>query len=312
VTCKRCQHDTVKRFGFYGKRKIQRYRCTYCSTTFSDTPTKIGNHYTDPDAAVRALGMMLEGASVRAISRLTGLHLETILALMNTAAGNARRVFDERVRNVRPTYVQLDELWTYCGCHGRRLRNGSPKTWGDQWTWLALDSESKMILSYHIGARNTVNAFAFVKDLSKRTKGVYQITADALRGYVGAIEEWFGADVHFAQLRKIYGRLETGPEWYGSGNIIAAVPNVIMGEPDHSRISTSHIERANLSVRMHLRRFTRKTNAASKSVYNLAAAVTLFVAWYNFCRVHTTLGTTPAVRAGLTDHVWTLQELVCQ
>ena len=245
MTCKSCQHDTVRRFGYYGKRKVQRYRCTYCSTTFSETPTKIGNHYTDPDTAIRALSMMLEGVSIRGISRLTGLHLETILALMNTAAGSAKRVFDERVRDIQPKYVQLDELWTYCGCHGRKLRSKSPEGWGDQWTWLALDSESKMILSYRIGARNTVNAFAFVKDLSRRTRGVYQITSDALRGYVGAIEEWYGADVRFAQLRKIYGRLEAGPEWYGFGKVIAAVPNVIMGDPDYSHISTSHIERTN-------------------------------------------------------------------
>ena len=307
----------MKRFGFYGKRKIQRYRCTYCSATFSETATKIGSHYTDPDTAIRALSMMLEGVSIRAISRLTGLHLETILALMNTAAINARRVFDERVRNVKPTYVQLDELWSYCGCHGRRLRSNHPEGWGDQWTWLALDSESKMILSYRVGDRNTVNAFAFVKDLSERTVGVYQITADALRGYVGAIEEWFGADVHFAQLRKVYGRLEAGPEWYGGGKVIAAVPRVIMGEPDYSHISTSHLERANLTVRMHLRRFTRKTNAASKKLYNLTTAVTLFVAWYDFCRPNTATRNgepccdTPAMRAGLTDHVWGLQELIC-
>jgi hypothetical protein len=157
VTCKQCQHDSVKRFGFYGKRKIQRYRCTYCSATFADTPAKIGSHYTDPDTAVRALSMMLEGVSIRAISRLTGLNLETILALMNTAANNAARVFDERVRNVKPRYVQLDELWSYCGCHGRRVKANSPTEWGDQWTWLALDSESKMILSYHVGDRNTVD-----------------------------------------------------------------------------------------------------------------------------------------------------------
>jgi hypothetical protein len=132
---------------------------------------------------------MLEGVSVRAISRLTGLYLQTILALMNTAAEKARAAHDSLVRNVRPRYVQLDELWVMLGCHGKNASPDSPAGWGDQWVWLALDSDTKMILSYHIGARNTVNAYDFVRDLSRRTIGRYQITTDALRGYVGAIEE---------------------------------------------------------------------------------------------------------------------------
>lgn len=255
--------------------------------------------------------MMLEGVSVRAISRLTGLHLQTILALMNTASQNAARKFDALVRNVRPKFVQLDELWVMLGCHGKNVTVDSPSNWGDQWTWLALDSDSKMILSYHIGPRNTVSAYKFVRDLSERTVGTYQITSDALRGYVGAIEEWFGGDVHFAQLRKVYGRSQAGPEWYGGGTVIAAVPKVITGLPEWSRISTSHIERANLSVRCHLKRFARKTNAISKKLENLKAAVALFVAWYCFCRPHLSLsGCTPAMESKITSHVWTLQELI--
>ncbi len=175
---------------------------------------------------------MLEGVSVRAISRLTGLHLQTILDLMNTASENARRKFDALVHNIRPKFVQLDELWCMVGCHGKNVSVDSPAEWGDQWTWLALDSDSKMILPYYIGPRNTVSAYKFVRDLSERTLGTYQITSDALRGYVGAIEEWYGADVHFAQLQKIYGRSQAGPEWYGGGTVIAAVPKVRTGNPE--------------------------------------------------------------------------------
>jgi IS1 family transposase len=255
--------------------------------------------------------MMLEGVSVRAIGRLTGLHIQTILDLMHTASLNARRVFDTHVRNIRPRFVQLDELWCMVGAHGKNVTIDSPADWGDAWTWLALDSDSKMILSYHIGPRNTVSAYKFVHDLSERTQGIYQITSDALRGYVGAIEEWYGADVHFAQLQKIYGRTEAGPEWYGGGTVIAAVPKVKTGSPDWSRISTSHIERMNLSVRCHLKRFCRKTNAISKKLANLKDAVALFVVWYCFCRQHMSLsGCTPAMEAKITDHIWTLQELI--
>src|SRR5215472_18313654 len=210
-----------------------------------------------------------------------------------------------------PSLCKLDELWAMVGCHGKNVTVDSPADWGDAWTWLALDSESKMILSYHIGPRNTVSAWTFVRDLSERTLGTYQITSDALRGYVGAIEEWYGNDCHFAQLRKVYGRTQAGPEWYGGGTVIAAVPNVITGNPDWSRISTSHIKRVNLSVRCHLKRFCRKTNAVSKKLSMLKAAVALFVVWYDFCRPHMSLSEcTPAMECGITDHVWSLQELI--
>ncbi len=311
MVCIRCKHDTARRFGYYGKRHIQRFRCRSCRATFAAPHASFGAHYTDPETAAKVLSLMLEGTSVRAISRLMGLHQQTVLALMSTAAESAYRVFDTQVRNVRPKFVQLDELWCMVGCHGKNVRPKSPAGWGDQWVWLALDSETKMILSYHIGARNALNAYRFVFDLSERAVGRFQITSDAFKGYVGAIEEWFGADTDFAQLQKIYGRSEPGPEWYGSGRVIAAVPRVRSGNPDFSRISTSHIERANLTVRMHLRRFARKTSGISKTLANLKAAVALYVAWYNFCRPHLTLRVTPAMQAGLADHVWTMEQLIC-
>ena len=309
MTCRKCQHTEFKKSG-RNRNHTQRFKCLNCRTTFSEVRPTIGSHYISPEDAEKALIMMLEGMSVRAISRITGIHRDTILSLMVTASEKAKQVFDKMVQNIRPKFVQLDELWCMVGCHGKRVTVDSPAGWGDAWTWLALDSDSKMILSHYIGPRNTVSAYKFVKDLSERTLGTYQITSDALRGYVGAIEEWYGADVHFAQLQKIYGRTEAGPEWYGGGTVIAAVPKVKTGSPDWSRISTSHIERANLSVRMHIRRFARKTNAISKKLDMLKAAVTLFVVWYDFCRVHQTLRVTPAMESGITDHVWSLGELL--
>ena len=172
-----------------------------------------------------------------------------------------------------------------------------------------MDSETKLLISYHIGTRNGVNAHAFVSDLRARTDGRYQVTSDQYNAYVGAMREHFGQNVDFGQLHKIYGRLQT-ENWYGGGQVVGAVPHVKIGRPDWSRISTSHVERTNLNVRMHLRRFTRLTNAFSKKLDNLKAAVTLYVVFYNFCRVHQTLKATPAMAAGLTDHVWNLQELL--
>lgn len=310
MTCLRCKHEGAKRFGTYGKRKIQRYRCRSCKATFAAPHDTLGTHYTAPETAAKALSLMLEGVSIRAIERLTGLHRDTVLSLMSTAAKSAQRVLDKRVRDLSPRFVQLDEMWCMLGCHGKNVTPDSPREWGDQWIWLAIDSETKLILAHFIGARNTVSAYQFVHDLSRRTVGRYQITTDALRGYVGAIEEWFGSEVDYAQLRKIYGRSEPGPEYYAGGTVIAAVPKVRNGNPDFSRISTSHVERTNLSVRCHVRRFARKTNAISKSLNNLKAAVTLYVAWYNFCRVCQTIRVTPAMQAGLTDHIWTFGELL--
>src|SRR5271157_4988480 len=308
MTCRRCNH-VVRRFGTYGKRRIQRYRCISCKITFSEPAPKIGTHYTDPETAAKALAMMLEGMSVRAISRLTGLHKHTILSLMKTAAAKARQVLNSRIQHIAPRYVQMDEMWGFIHTREPNLNEGDPAEWGSTMIWLALDSETKLLISHHIGTRNGINAHAFVSDLRARTDGRYQVTSDQYNAYVGAMREHFGQNVDFGQLRKIYGRLQT-ENWYGGGYVVGAVPHVKIGRPDFSRISTSHVERTNLNVRMHLRRLTRLTNASSKKLENLKAAVTLYVVFYNFCRVHQTLKATPAMAAGLTDHVWNLQELL--
>jgi len=311
MTCIRCQHQACKRFGTYGKRKVQRWRCNSCSATFADpnAPKLIGTHYTDPAKAVEAIALMLEGMSIRAISRFTGLHKQTILSLMNTAAEKARALLDAKVRNVSPRYVQMDELWGFVHTKEHNLGTDDSPEWGSAYLWLAMDSETKLIISHDIGPRNSTTAFRIAKDLRSRTLGRYQITSDSLKSYVGAIREWYGQDVDYGQLHKLYGKISSA-DWYGSGRVIGAIPHVKIGRPEFRRISTSHIERANLTVRMHLRRLTRLTNAFSKSLDNHKAAVTLYIAFYNLCRVHQTLKATPAMAAGLTDHVWTLGELL--
>jgi IS1 family transposase len=309
MTCKRCHH-VVRKFGTYGKRRIQRYRCTLCKITFSEPAPRLGTHYTDPETAAKVLNLMLEGMSVRAIERITGMHRDTILALMNTAATKARAVLDAKVQNISPKFVQLDEMWGYVHTREPNLNNTDPAEWGSVYLWLAIDSETKLLITHHFGDRNGVAAHAFVSDLRKRTTGRYQITSDQLNAYVGAIREYFGVGVDFAQLHKIYGKLQT-ENWYGGGYVVGAVPHVKIGRPDYKYISTSFIERTNLNVRMHMRRFTRLTNAFSKTLANMKDAVALYIAFYNFCRVHGSLSKqTPAMRAGLTDHVWTVQELL--
>jgi IS1 family transposase len=180
--------------------------------------------------------------------------------------------------------------------------------------WIALDSETKAVLSYRVGKRDGLNAYEFIGDLHERIAATHrcQLTTDGLEGYIPAVEEHFGADVDFAQLVKNYAPARTdGPDWFRpSHRVVSAIPTPIIGDPDFKRISTSHIERANLTVRMQLRRFTRLTNGFSKKLVNLQAAVSVFMAWYNFCRVHQTLRVTPAMEAGLTDHVWSVRELL--
>jgi len=313
MTCPKCQHDHSKRFGTYGKSKTQRYRCRDCSATFSVRPPQpLGNHTTELDAVAQAFSMMLEGASVRAVSRLTGIHKNTLLRLLLTVGEKCQRVFDAKMQNIKPRHVQADELWGYLHTKARRVKANDPAEYGDVYLWIALDADTKAVLSFYVGKRDGFSAYEFVGDLSKRITSRFQLTTDGLEAYVPAVEEHFGADIDFAQLIKTYSTPQTsGPDWFRPSKIVSVRPQPVMGDPDLADVSTSYVERFNLSVRMHLRRFTRLTNAFSKSLTHLKAAVALFVAWYNFCRPHQSLhGVTPAMEAGLTDHVWSVAELV--
>jgi hypothetical protein len=254
---------------------------------------------------------LLEGMSVRAVSRITGINQGTILSILLTAGDRCRALFDSRVRGIRPRFVQADELWTFVHTKERHLRPGSPMEWGDAYIWMAIDSETKMVLSYLVAKHEGTSAYDFIRDLSQRVTGRFQLTTDGLRSYVPAVEEYFGADVDFAQLVKLYGAQGgDAPDWYEPSKVTATIAVVISGDPDEARISTSHVERANLSVRTHLRRFTRLSLGFSKSLDHLKAAVSLYMAFFNFVRVHQRLRATPAMESGLTDHVWTVQELL--
>jgi IS1 family transposase len=266
------------------------------------------------DDAVKVFTLMTEGMSLRAISRVTDIHKTTILSLLNTVGEKCARLFDAKVQNVKPRFIQADEIWTFVQKKQKRLTmKDNPAERGDQYVWIALDSETKAVLSYYIGKRDGFSAYEFIGDLRHRVAEHHrrQLTTDGLEGYVPAVEEHFGADVDFAQLVKMYTTPTTsGPDWFRPSKVVRAIPTPNSGDPDSSRISTSHIERANLTLRMQMRRFTRLTNGFSKKLENLKAAVSVFMAWYNFCRVHQTLRVTPAMEAKLTEHVWTIRELL--
>ncbi len=254
----------------------------------------------------------MEGVSVRAISRLTGLHISTILSLMVNAGKKCQRLLDLKIRNVRPNLVQVDELHSIIGCHEKRLRRDAPKEWGNTWSWLALDSETKLIFSHYIGDRGAHSAWYFMRDLRARTEGVFQPTSDGLPSYVDAVDAHFGTSIHYAQLIKLYSSPDiTGPDWFGAtSRVTGSIPSIQTGKPDPRFVSTSHVERLNLSVRTHLRRYVRRTNAHSRKLENHKACFALWVAWYNFCRVNTAIRMTPCMAAGITNTIWTMRDLL--
>ena len=207
--------------------------------------------------------------------------------------------------------VQVDEIWTYVAKKEKRVTvDDDPTVVGDQYVFVAMDSETKLVPCFRVGKRNSANTWYFVQDLSQRISGRPQITTDGFRPYVPAVEDAFGANVDYAMLVKIYGEPDESDKRYSPGEIVETRPIPISGEPKPWLISTSHIERQNLTMRMQLRRFTRLTNAFSKKLENLKAALALHFAWYNFCRVHSTLRVTPAMAAGIAEHVWGLEEVV--
>jgi len=257
------------------------------------------------------VSLITEGVSIRAASRLTGLDKNTIMALLRTVGDNCRTIFNARVRNIAPRYVQADEMWAFVFKKQRRLGTWPHPEWGDTYLWLALDSESKLIISYYVGKREAVDADRFISDLKNRTKGRFQLTTDGLSYYRDAVEEHFGGDIDFAQTLKTYKMFKNPSHGdFKIRGVVGVTTHRRIGEPDPDRISTSFMERGNLTVRMQLRRFTRCTNAFSKKLMGLKAAVNLYVAWYNFVRVHSTIRMTPAMQAGLTDHIWSIAEIL--
>ena len=313
MTCIRCTHGTCKRFGYSGKRRIQRWRCTSCKSTFCESVPKLGTHYTDPAKVTAPLAMMLEGMSIRAISRLTGMHKNTVLSLMFTAAERASDTLDA-IRNLRPRYLQCDEIWCFVGKKAKHVRKDDSIDLGDQWVFIALDAETKLVPCFEIGKRTRETTLRFLANLKRRLSfDRFQLTTDGFHFYERGVESVFAGQADFAQLIKLFGdfgQFDTAEGRYSPPRISEVISRVRDGRPDPEHICTSHVERSNLSLRMHLRRFTRLTIAYSKKVENLKAAVTIYFAWYNFVRVNQAHRVTPAMEAGLTDHVWSLAELV--
>jgi len=316
MTCLRCQHQTCKRFGYFGKRRIQRWRCTSCRSTFCEPHPRLtrATMISQPDLAARAIQCLLEGCSIRSTERLTGLNRNTIMRLLILAGHRSERIMDTMMRGLQPRYLQVDEIWTYVAKKARKARHEESKEIGDQWVFVGMDAQTKLVASFRVGKRSWETTTGFMEDLYKRMAENHrtQLTTDGFNFYKTAVPDNFGLDVDFAQLVKLYGDYgqHDAAARYSPSPIIEVISKVRTGNPDPDHISTSFVERQNLTMRMQMRRFTRLTNAFSKNLENLKAAVALHFAHYNFCRVHSSLRVTPAMEAGLTDHVWELPELL--
>jgi IS1 family transposase len=270
---------------------------------------------TNPAAAELALHCLLEGCSIRSTERLTSLNRNTIMHLLLIAGERSAKLMDTRMQNLQSRYLQVDEIWCYVGKKRRNVRSGDSPEFGDQWIYVAIDAESKLVPSFRVGKRVRPDTWAFLWDLHHRIASRVQLTTDGLNHYTVSVPECFGTDVDFAQLTKMfgdYGQFDGPDARYSPPRISGVISKVRQGDPDPRHISTSFVERQNLTMRMAMRRFTRLTNAFSKKLSHLKAAVALHFAYYNFCRVHSSLRITPAMEAGLTDHIWSIAELLFQ
>jgi IS1 family transposase len=260
---------------------------------------------------VQILNLLVEGNSMRATARLADVAFNTVSKLFIETAKVCLDYQDKAFVNLTCKRLQLDEIWSFVYAKAKNVPEGKQGQAGDVWTWVAIDADSKLVPSWRIGPRDSVIAGEFVKDLAGRLANRVQITADGFKPYLVAVDDAFGSEVDFAQLIKIYGETSSeGQRRYSPAFCIGAKKAKVIGSPDMCCVSTSFVERQNLTMRMSIRRFTRLTNAFSKKIENHAHSVALHYMHYNFVRVHKSLRVTPAMAAGITDHVWELGEIV--
>ena len=261
------------------------------------------------DTVISALA---EGNSIRSIERMTGINRNTIMNLGTRVGKACERIMDEQMRGLSCSKIQMDEIWGFIGKKQKNLRPGDDRReLGDVWTFVSVDAESRMVPNYFIGKRSSYSANCFVSDLAARLDSErVQVSTDALAAYADAIERGFGCNADYGQIVKTFECSELDARRSSPPEVLKVTRNVIFGNPDFKSISTSYVERQNLTMRMHMRRLTRLTNAFSKKMENFKAAVALHFAYYNFVRIHKTLRMTPAMAGGVTNTIWSVSDLV--
>jgi IS1 family transposase len=265
-----------------------------------------------PTKRSQIIAALVEGNSIRSTCRMTGAAKGTVLKLLEDVGEVCRDYQDKHMTNLYSRRVQCDEIWSFCNAKAKNVpaEHKGKFGWGDVWTWTAIDADSKLIISWAIGGRDSYTGLAFMQDVARRLAQRVQLTTDGHSVYLDVIERAFGSNIDYATIVKIYGPDPEPQKRYSPAKCLGIDKDVVKGKPDMKHVSTSYVERQNLTMRMSMRRFTRLTNAFSKKVQNLGHAVALHFMYYNFCRRHQTLGMTPAMAAGLEDHEWTIEELV--
>jgi IS1 family transposase len=263
---------------------------------------------------IQILAMLCEGSSMRSISRVADVSINTVTKLLIDAGEACLDLHDDTVRNVKASRIQCDEIWSFCHAKQKNVADAkaAPAGAGDVWTRTAIDADTKMIVSYFVGDRSGESAMILMDDLRSRLANRVQLTTDGHKAYLNAVEEAFGADVDYAQLVKLYGATPSGAGRYSPAEYVGIRKERVEGNPDAKHVSTSYVERQNLTMRMSMRRFTRLTNAFSKKLDNHIHALSLYFVFYNFCRIHKTLKVSPAMAAGVTDRLWLFDDVLAK
>jgi len=264
------------------------------------------------DKQIQVVSALVEGNSIRATVRMTGVAKNTIVRLLADLGQACAEYQDKVFKDLPCKHIQCDEIWSFCYAKEKNVPEDKKDKfgYGDVWTFTAICADTKLVPSWFIGDRDLESATFFLKDLAGRLANRIQLTTDGHKMYLDAVESAFGSDVDFSQLIKIYGQTSEGQKRYSPPACVGTIKQKINGDPENKNISTSYVERQNLTMRMNMRRFTRLTNAFSKKVENLACAVALHFMYYNFCRIHQTLRVTPAMAAGVTDHLWDIKDML--
>jgi IS1 family transposase len=266
----------------------------------------------DSTKRAQVVAALVEGNSIRATVRMTGVAKNTVAKLLVELGAACADYLNRALVNLPCKRIQCDEIWSFVGAKQKNVtrKMAERQICGDTWTWVAMDADSKLVCSWLVGKRDAGCATEFLQDLSGRLANRVQLTTDGLKIYLNAIIDAFANDIDYAILHKLYGTDRKTEARYSPAKCIGCEKHEMLGEPDPKHISTSYVERQNLTMRMQMRRFTRLTNAFSKKIENHVAAIALHYMHYNFCRIHQTLRVTPAMEAGLSDHVWEVQELL--
>jgi transposase-like protein/IS1 family transposase len=313
MTCKACE-ISCQRFGTH-RNGLRRFRCPQCKRTYTEPHKQfLGGMQVNEEKAILALKLLLEGSSLRSTERITGINVNTLMKLLVLAGEKCEKVMGRVIVNVPVKDVQADEIWGYVGKkEGHKLPfEKNDDSIGDAYCYVAMEKHSKLVLNFALGRRNQATTDIFIEGLRHATSGKqrFQISTDGFQPYISAITTTLSDRCDYAQQIKVYAVPQEEQRRYSPAEVVSVEVVPIMGNPDTRRACTSHIERQNLTIRMAVRRLTRLTNAFSKKWENLWAAYCLHFAWYNFGRIHQSLRITPAMEAGITDHVWDLKELL--